>query len=403
MNFTMARAESGSITQLGKNRWRVRVSGGNDPVTGKRIRLSKVVHGSKKDAIAERTRMQIEVGDIDRATKGMTFAEFAENVYFPWHKNNVRETSYYRSVHTWKNHVLPALGHIKMGKLSPYTIEVWLNSFESEAMRYAAFSRAQCIYRQAYMWEIVQSNPFDKVEMPTRSVSEKLVADPELAGLIIEAFRDTKIEPLVLIEVSCGLRKSEALALDWEDIDFRTGTVEIYRGYHHIPGKGCGFYDTKTAKSHRTVSIPPSFLKRLLEIRTEGGMVRMGALCIGRMGDRISPTSYQRMYKRVYKKKLPNQPFITLRNLRHSHATMLLAGGVDFKTISERLGHANIGITMNVYAQKVEELDRKASAVFDAAITVARPYEEPKNIIPMPHVGDEKEGPSACPNVSQIS
>lgn len=376
----MARAESGSIQQMGKNRWRVRVSGGNDPVSGKRIRLSKVVHGTKKDAIAERTRLQIQVGDVDRATQGMTFAEYAETVYFPWHKGNVRGTSYYMSRNIWKNHVLPALGHIKMGKLSAYTIEVWLASFESEAMRYGAFIRAQSMYRQAYQWGIVQSNPFDRVEKPRKPASEKTVADAELSALILDAFRGENIEPLVLIEFACGLRKSEALALDWEDISFRNGTVEIRRGYHYLKGQGYVFYDTKTTKSHRTVSIPPSILARLLEIRTKGGIVRMGALCCSKTGERMSPASYQRAYKRIYGRKLPNERFVTLKNLRHSHATMLLAAGVDLKTISDRLGHANIGITTGIYIQKVQELDKAASDAFDAAITVAAPRREPDNV-----------------------
>lgn len=378
----MARAESGSITQLGKNRWRVRVSGGNDPVTGKRIRLSRVVHGTKKDAIAERTRMQIEVGDVDRAVKGMTFAEFADNLYFPWHEGNVRETSYYQSRNVWKNHILPALGHIKIGKLSPYTVEVWQSSFESEAMRYAAFIRARAIYHQAYVWGIVQSDPFDKVDKPRKGVSEKTVADADLSALILGAVYGENIEPLVLIELSCGLRKSETLALDWEDISFRTGTVSIHRGYHYVAGQGYVFYDTKTTKSQREVSVPRSVLARLLEIRTEGGTVRMGPICRSKTGERMSPMSYQRAYKRIYERKLANQPFVTLKNLRHSHATILLAQGVDLKTISDRLGHADISITTGIYIQKVQELDKKASSAFDAAIKVASPHVEPEpNIV----------------------
>lgn len=90
----MTRAESGSITSLGKNKWRVRASGGNDPATGKRIRLTKTVHGTKKDAIAERTRMRIEVGQMDSANKDMTVAQYFEDVFIPWEKARVRPTTY---------------------------------------------------------------------------------------------------------------------------------------------------------------------------------------------------------------------------------------------------------------------------------------------------------------------
>lgn len=378
----MVRAESGSITQLGKNRWRVRVSGGNDPVTGKRIRLSKVVHGTKKDAIAERTRMQIEVGDVDRVAKDMTVAQYFEEVFLPWHRGNVRKTSYIQDENRYKTYIRDNLGHIKLGKLSAYTVETWMKSLPTAYVQRVAFGVLRHAYKQAYKWDLVQRNFFDKLTPPKKEHSEKVVADGELAALIIGAMYGEPIEAPFLIEISCGTRMSEALAIDWEDIDFNSGKVHIYRSYQEVAGEGAQFFDVKTASSNRKVSIPPSVLERLKELRYEGGKVRFGPLCIGPDGNRLKPDTYRDRYRRIYKRKLPDQPYITPKNLRHSHATILLASGVDLKTISDRLGHADIRITADAYIQKVAKLDEGASDAFDAVVKVLGPNAEPKqNII----------------------
>ena len=371
----MARAESGSITQLGKNRWRVRVSGGNDPITGKRIRLSKVVHGTKKDAIAERTRMQIEVGDIDRATKDMTVKQYMEEVFAPWEKSRVRPTTYETFRCRMNKHIIPHIGGIQMNKLSAYTVDTWIEGLPTPGLRFEVFRTFKQAYTQAYRWGIVHKNIFDKME--------KLVADAELAGLIIEAMRGERVEPVFLLEISCGMRLSEALAIDWEDIDFRIGKVSITKNLQHVPGQGLQFFEPKTERSRRTVTIPKGVLSRLLEIRCADGVMRFGALCMGNDGERINPYAYRRYYKIAYTRKLPSQPYIPPKNLRHTHATILLESKTDIKTIADRLGHANIGITATNYLQSVQKLDEDASDAFESAICVARPRKEPDNVVEM--------------------
>lgn len=382
----MARAETGSIQKLDKDRWRIRVSGGADPVTGKRIRLSKTIRGTKKDAIAERTRMQIEVGDVDRAAKDMTVAQYLEDVFLPYQEQNVRRQSYVAYKWRIKKHITPTLGHIPLGKLSPYTVEMWIKNLESTNLRHDMFKLLRRSYNLAYRWGLIHKNIFDKLEAPPREYEDKTVADAELAAMIIAAMYGEKIEPIFLLELSCGLRMSEALAIDWEDIDFRTGTVNISRSYHYVQGEGCRFADVKTKRSKRKVAIPKSVLERLLEIRTEGGTVRFGPLCYGfyrkNAHERVSPGAYRHQYERIYKSKLPNEQYITLRNLRHTHATILLTQGVDIKTIADRLGHTDPRTTMRCYLQHVEELDEGASSAFDDAIRVARPAPPPeRNVV----------------------
>ena len=381
MNNTMARAETGSIQKLDKDRWRIRVSGGADPVTGKRIRLSKTIRGTKKDAIAERTRMQIEVGDVDRASKDMTIAQYIEDVFLPWQKPRVRKTTYYRIQNQMHKRVIPELGHIALTKLSAYTIETWLSGIESPSIRLTDFKLLRQAYHQAYVWGMIAKSPFDKLSLPEYKPKKKNVADADLGGLILESMMGTRIEAPLLLALSCGLRKSEALAINWEDIDFRTGKVRIWRGYHVVVGEEPQFFETKTESSNRVVTIPKGALARLMEIRCADGILRFGPLAIGDDGNRMKPDSFGYRYKKTYLKKMPGQQYVTMRNLRHSHATILLAQGVDLKTIADRLGHASIKTTVKSYLQHVEELDEKASDAFDLAVKVATVSKEPNPVV----------------------
>lgn len=232
------------------------------------------------------------------------------------------------------------MGGIHINKLSAYSTK----QLPTPSLQYEMFRLFKQTYVQAYKWEIVHKNIFDKIDSPKRPpTGKKVVADAELAGLIIAAMHGERVEPIFPLEISCGMRLPEAAAIDWEDIDFRTGKIAISKSYHHVNHEGPQFFDPKTEPSHRTVSIPKNALARLLEIRCEGGVMRFGLLCLGNDGDRINLYEYRRYYKLTYKAKLPDQPYITPQNLRHTHATILLASKTDLKTIADRLGHANIG------------------------------------------------------------
>lgn len=147
----------------------MRVSGGNDPVIGKRIRKAKVAHGTKKDAIAERRRMQVEVGDVGRATADMTLAQYLEDVFLLWQEGRIRANSYYSECRTARAYIIPALGHIKLAKLSAYTVETWAASLPTDCSRYSAFCLLRHAMHQAYRWDMVPRNVFDKLDTPSYS------------------------------------------------------------------------------------------------------------------------------------------------------------------------------------------------------------------------------------------
>ena len=140
-------------------------------------------------------------------------------------------------------------------------------------MRKKAYEIVRQAVGQAYRWEILHKNIFDRLSAPSYSPGTKVVADAELAKMILGMVYGEPIEPAVLLQISCGLRLSEAVALDWDDIDLRAGSVSIAKSYQRVPGQGAMMLPTKTDRSTRTVAIPGFAMARLKEVRTAGGEI----------------------------------------------------------------------------------------------------------------------------------
>ena len=156
--------------------------------------------------------------------------------------------------------------------------------------------------------------------------------------------------------------------------------MRVSKSYQRVPGQGAMMLPTKTDRSTRTVAIPGFALARLKEVRTAGGVIRSGAVCVNEKGERMSPQAVSCRYKKLYDAELTGQPYIQPKNLRHSHAMILLEQDVDIKVIADRLGHADVSTTARYYLQPAGELDARASMAFDAAFAVARPSSDEGNV-----------------------
>jgi len=377
----MTRADKGSIKELSKGRWMIRVSGGNDPETGKRIRLSRTIRGTKRDAIAERTRMLVEVGDISCARSTMTFGSYVDDVFIPKKEEQIRRgeyspTSFERIKFNLRRHTEP-IWDVPLGKVTPFMIEKCIATGGGPCARFSIFSDVRLAWFKAISWGFVpKSNDlFDLVEKPRKPTPEIITADTELLAKILKAVEGTSVEPIVLMMAGCGLRCSEACGLDWEFFDWDEGIVPITRAYHKVGGKGV-FTSPKTVASAADVSMPDFVWKRMFELShdADGNPTATGA--ISRMGykgrhARRHPGSASEEYRALYRKHLAGEPYVCIKNLRHSHATILLESGEDIGLVSKRLRHSNLATTYTRYLKPGMSADRHSSGLFGAAMAGA--------------------------------
>ena len=171
-----------------------------------------------------------------------------------------------------------------------------------------------------------------------------------------------------------GLRKGELLALEWSDIDFEKDEVTVSKAVSVVEGKQIT-KEPKTKSSRRVVSIPHFLTQRIQALQNERmkyqaslGDYWQGAnwLFIQENGKQMSYSTPYSAFRDViahYNADKPEEeqlPAIPFHGLRHTSATLMIAGQQDLRTVASRLGHAQASTTMNIYAHALKENDRKA-------------------------------------------
>ena len=192
---------------------------------------------------------------------------------------------------------------------------------------------------------------------------------PQELAQFLRAVRNHRLSGLWRIYALTGLRRSEALALLWDDIDFRNGSLSVSRSLQSNPDLG-GLRFSETTKSGRSrrVALDPQTLTDMRthrtaqesELKTAGDLWQSYGLVFStEIGEPYHPDSITRMFQRL--RKAAGLRRVRLHDLRHGHATDLLRSNVHLKTVSSRLGHSSVAITGDLYIHAVEELDREAA------------------------------------------
>ena len=200
--------------------------------------------------------------------------------------------------------------------------------------------------------------------------------NPEQAKTLLEAVADHRLEALITVAVGLGLRQGEALGLRWrEDIDLDAGLLSVQQTLERA-GVEPRFGEPKTARSRRTINMPSTVAAALRRHRTRQLEERLaagprwresGLVFTTTIGTAIDKSGLHKAFKAVL--RAAGLPDIRYHDLRHTAATLLLAQGVDPRTIMETLGHSQISLTMNTYAHVMPALQREAAAKMDAILT----------------------------------
>ncbi len=332
------RRSLGSISKKASGAWLVRVT--VPSADGTQKRRSKTVRGSKRDAEKVLQALLAEQGSADAS---MTFRQFVELHYQPWHDKAYPRRDARKHFGREMGYLLAEFGDRKLDRLTPSVMEAW----GATAPEYKV-NALKAALNKAVDWEMLPRNPLRNVK-PHRARPKKARFSAEDAALIVEAVRGSDIEAAVLLMLMGGFRREEALAMDWSRIDFRSGVAVIDRTWHYGEGEGW-FEDTKNPTSRRVVTLDRRTLARLDEIRRAGGVVRVGAVCETRPGHRMPPSTCADKWAAVAKPLLGKR-YLPMKNLRHTHASLCLEGGVPMEAIAKRLGHASTKLTESTYAE----------------------------------------------------
>ncbi|MBT8799789.1 tyrosine-type recombinase/integrase [Lactobacillus delbrueckii subsp. bulgaricus] len=348
-------------TPGGKTRYKFSLSAGQDHATGKSIMIRRQGFKSKQEA-------QRALSDVLKAIandeykplseRRLTFKEFYEQIFLPQYKKEVRGASYASNVYTIHKRVLPLLGDVYLDKLTVIRCQQAVNQWANELKSFKnVVSRASIVISRAVKMELIRENPFDKVSLPRPKKQEdkpkNFYTKEELAKFLATAEKEESLEYFALVQLlaDSGMRKGEALALTWADVDLKQGAVSINKTRSYDAKGKPTIDDTKTAAGRRVIYLLPKTIQVLTDYHEQqvkyfakGDQDRLFA---------ISAPTVKHLVDRVAKKAGLHR--ITVHGLRHTAASMLVAAGLSPAQTTIRMGHEKYSTTMDIYTHVSDE------------------------------------------------
>jgi integrase len=226
---------------------------------------------------------------------------------------------------------------------------------------------------QAVRWGLLARNPADAVDPPRVARKEMRTLTPEQIARLLAAAQGSRLYIPILLAVATGMRRGEILALRWEDVDLGAGTVSVRRTLEQVRGR-IAFKEPKSARSRRVIPLPAFAVAALRRHKAEQARLRLrlgpayddqGLVCTTETGRPLAH-NFGRDYLALLERA--GVPRVRFHDLRHSHATLLLSQNVHPKVVSERLGHAAVGVTLDIYSHVVPALQQEAADKLEALL-----------------------------------
>ncbi|MFE7744206.1 tyrosine-type recombinase/integrase [Nocardia sp. NPDC057455] len=365
---------------------------------GKRKRIS--VYGATwEEADAERTRLkELQRRGIPVDVTTMTVAQYMRYWLEEIAEPKIRRTTYATYEGDVRLHIIPGLGKRKLKSLESRHVREFVNNLRTKCQccgqekdarrtkpRCCAKSPAECcsnvlsIHSIRHVLRVLRVALQDAVE--EELVSRNVARSVKLRGggdykvraftkseaqRLLRAAEEHRLHALWAVALAMGLRRGEALGLEWHHVDLTAGRLVVRRGLHRVDGE-LKLEEVKTDGSRATLPIPRPLLailrehrKRQMEERfTAGNQWReSGLVFTTKLGRPIEPRNVNRMFKRLCEKA--GVPQVRVQDLRHSCATLLFTKGVEAATVQKILRHSSITVTTGIYLEVIEAVKRDA-------------------------------------------
>lgn len=360
----------GQIVSRGRQRWLIRVFLGRDRETRKRRYHSRTIHGTARRAQEYLTRTLRE-RDLGRGLEGseITLNEFLDRWLANAAKPKLREKSYRSYDGLLRRYIRPALGERILSTITPLDVQATCQQLvdrdlSSRTVRYA-HTVLRSAMRQAIRWLLLIQDPTEGVQLPRLGRREMHVLNAEQARSFLEAALKTHYGPVFAVALTTGMRPSEYLGLQWQDIDWERGTVGVVRTLEKVKGSW-RFADTKRDRSRRVIKLQVWVLETLKDLHAKRPRPQCHTpeaadlVFTTPAGRPIHSDKLARRFKEILRQA--GLPTVRLYDLRHTAATLALSAGVPPKVVAEQLGHASAAFTLDVYSHLLPHMQDEAAA-----------------------------------------
>ena len=369
-------AMAGSIRKRG-NTYSVRYEGPPGP-DGRRRQREEMVRGTKRDAERQlRKRLdEVETGTFVPPRQPVTLRQYLREWLATYGPANLKKRTVADYESMYRLYLLDAIGDVKLTELRPEHVEAVYQDMLKRGLAPSTVVHLHRVLNRPLVLAVrsrrIAQNPLSMVTPPRVVRQQRDVWSVEQVKTFLAAIGANDFRDWFELSIYTGLRREEMAALRWQDVDLGSGTLRVMVIRVSVPRLGVVVETPKTPKSARRISISPEAVAVLHRARDDQGKRRANAgelwqetgyVFTDAKGEPIHPDLATKAFTEVVKQT--GLPHMTLRDLRHLHATLLLLGDVHLKVVSERLGHSSVTVTGDIYSHVLPEVDRAASLVID--------------------------------------
>ena len=368
----------GHIRERSPGHWAIVID--THDAQGQRKRRWHSFQGTKREAQVECARLISEMqggGAVDPSR--ITVSEFLDRFERDWVAVHVSAHSAGRYQGAL-GHVRRHLGDVQLQKIRPADVAGLCATLSRSGLAPRTIRLIHTVLHralgQAKTWGLIRDNVTESVKPPPTPDQETSMLQPEQARELLERLRGHPLYLLASLALATGMRRNEMLALRWRDVDLDAGRLTIEQSLEQTRAHGIRIKGPKTRKGRRTISLPASTVTELRahwraqqEQRLALGMGRAPAdspVLAAYDGRPQSPNAVTKAWPVAM--AAIGMSGVTLHSLRHTHASMLVASGMDILTVSRRLGHSSPTITLGVYGHLVSGTDDRAADIMERAL-----------------------------------
>jgi integrase len=290
----------------------------------------------------------------------------------------LRESTWDSYAQVVQGHLVPGLGDLELSEITPKVLSSFYGKLlasgrqdgkgglSAGTARYCHIVLKKAL-SDAARWGEIDRNPCDLVSGPRPRRPEMRTWTAEQVKTFLTHVRDDRLWAAWLLAATTGMRRGEVLGLRWTDLDLEAGRLQVRRALVSVRYR-IVVSEPKTARGRRSVDLDPASVAALEEHRDRmrgefearrAELSDRDLVFVGRAGEPIHPDRFYRAFRRHSDRA--GLPAIRLHDLRHTYASVALAAGIHPKVVSERLGHANIMITLDTYSHVIPSLQREAA------------------------------------------
>jgi integrase len=364
----------GHIRERSPGRWAIVIDARD--AAGNRKRRWYSFHGTKRDAQRRCAELVAETrGGAAASPERLTVEQYLER-WLEHMRPLVSPKSHQRYCQMARANLIPVIGTTPIAKLSPMQISGAYATMIRNGLAPATVIHVHRLLSQALKhavrWRILPVNPCNDVSPPRFERRELRVWDTQTMAAALDTSRGWQCHIPILLASLCGMRQGEIAALRWRHIDLDRGLIAVVEAVEQTSA-GVRIKPPKSGKG-RSVTLPTLAVTELRQWRARQaeGILRLGIrpnedTRVVTRGDGLPmrPSAIYQSWTRFLADS--GLPRIRFHDLRHSHATALLSSGIHPKVASERLGHARVGITLDVYSHVIGNMQDEAAAAIDRA------------------------------------